>query len=159
MKRNEETKEKICAFYASDYHFEMISLPYITNSLENQKDVVILTENNLNSTIENLISKMNLKEEKKEKILNLNWGNNDLEKFKIISNASKREKELIIFIKGKENYINNVNKNIDKWLNTAKNSKVINCYDIEEVGDNVNKIMEKYNKILSTTGEKEISKI
>ena len=23
------TKEKLCAFFASDYHFEMISLPYI----------------------------------------------------------------------------------------------------------------------------------
>ena len=29
MNKISNTKEKTCAFYASDYHFEMISLPYI----------------------------------------------------------------------------------------------------------------------------------
>ena len=29
MNKSKITKEKTCAFYASDYHFEMISLPYI----------------------------------------------------------------------------------------------------------------------------------
>ena len=31
---SEKTKEKTCAFYASDYHFEMISLPFIEKNLE-----------------------------------------------------------------------------------------------------------------------------
>ena len=61
MNKNQETKEKICAFYASDYHFEMISLPYIEKNLEESKEILILTENNLDDTIRNLISKMNLK--------------------------------------------------------------------------------------------------
>ena len=38
------TKEKICAFYASDYHFEMISLPYISKSMDENKEIIILTE-------------------------------------------------------------------------------------------------------------------
>ena len=29
MEEIQKTKEKTCAFFASDYHFEMISLPYI----------------------------------------------------------------------------------------------------------------------------------
>ena len=33
MNKNQKTKEKTCAFYASDYHFEMISLPFIENIL------------------------------------------------------------------------------------------------------------------------------
>lgn len=69
MNKNQETKEKICAFYASDYHFEMISLPYIEKNIEENKKIVILTENNLEETIKTLISKTNLKEEKKKKIL------------------------------------------------------------------------------------------
>ena len=32
------TKEKVCAFYASDYHFEMITLPCIYKNLEEKKD-------------------------------------------------------------------------------------------------------------------------
>ncbi len=42
-----ESKEKICSFYASDYHFEMIILPYIEKNLEKNKKIIILTENNL----------------------------------------------------------------------------------------------------------------
>ena len=65
------TKEKSCAFYASDYHFEMISLPYISKSMDENKEVVILTENNLKDTVNTLISKTNLKEERQNKILSL----------------------------------------------------------------------------------------
>ena len=52
--------KKICAFYASDYHFEMISLPYIEESLEKRKEIIILTENDLQSTIKTLISNINI---------------------------------------------------------------------------------------------------
>ena len=115
------TKEKDCAFYASDYHFEMISLPYISKSIDENKEVIILTENNLENTVNTLISKMNLKELKKDKILNLDWKNNDLKKFKEISKRSKEDTNMVIFIKGKQNYIENINKNIEKWVMANKN--------------------------------------
>ena len=67
MNKDKNTKEKICAFYASDYHFEMISLPYIESKLEEKNEVIILTENNLEETIKILISRMNLAEEKKKR--------------------------------------------------------------------------------------------
>ena len=54
--------KKICAFYASDYHFEMISLPYIKESLEKRKEIIILTENDLQSTVKTLISNINIEE-------------------------------------------------------------------------------------------------
>ena len=81
MNKNQETKEKICTFYASDYHFEMVSLPYINNKITINKEVIILTENNLEDTVKILISKMNLKESNKNKILNLDWKNDNLNKF------------------------------------------------------------------------------
>ena len=152
MKKNQETKENICALYASDYHFEMVSLPYIEKELEGKKKVFILTENNLEDTIETLISRMNLEENKKNKILNINWKNEDLEKFKEIKNENK---EMTIFIKGTENYIKNINRNIEKWVDTNE-VKIVDCYDIEEVGDNLKNIMNKYNKVLGTAGVKEI---
>ena len=133
---SKNTKEKICAFYASDYHFEMISLPYINKRIENKDEIVILTENNLEETIKTLLEKTNLKEDKKKKILKLNWKNNDLEKFKTIKANINQEKDIVIFIKGKENYIHNVNQNIEKWIPKDNNIKIIDCYDIEEVGEN-----------------------
>ena len=159
MNTKQETKEKLCAFYASDYHFEMISLPYIDKKINEKDEVIILTENNLENTIQTLLSNMNLKEKRKEEILNINWKSNDLEKFKKIKNEVENQKNIVIFIKGKENYIKNINKNIEKWTENAKNLKIIDCYDIEEVGENMDNVMNQYNKILNTSGEKEIKKI
>ena len=156
MLENKNSKDKVCAFYASDYHFEMMTLPYISKKLDESKKVVILSENDLNDTINVLMERTNLKTDKKNKILNLNWNNNDLEKFRMISENVKNQEETIIFVKGKENYINNVNKNIEKWIENNVNSKVINCYDIQEIGSEMNRIMENYGTILSTSGEKAI---
>lgn len=145
------TKEKSCAFYASDYHFEMISLPYISKSMEENKEIIILTENNLEDTVQILISKMNLEEEKQKKILSLDWNNNDLQKFKEISKKSKENSDMVIFIKGKENYIENINKNIEKWVMYDDKIKIIDCYEFFEIEKNIDEIAKKYKKVLGTT--------
>lgn len=150
------TKEKICAFYASDYHFEMISLPYISKSIDENKKIIILTENNLEDTVHTLIERMNLKQAKKNQILKLDWKNDDLEKFKVISKNSKENKNMLIFIKGKENYIENINKNIGKWVEDKQNIKIINCYEFYEIENKIESIAEKYDKILGTSGKIEI---
>ena len=154
MKKN--TKEKICAFYASDYHFEMVSLPYINKRMEKNDEIIILTENDLEQTMKILLERTNLKGDKKEKILSINWKNNDLEKFKTIKTKVNEQKSIIIFIKGKENYIHNVNQNIEKWITNNNKIKIIDCYDIEEIADNLDNIMDKYEKVLGTAGIKEI---
>lgn len=156
MKNMQETKERICAFYASDYHFEMMSLPYINKKIENQEEIVILTENNLEKTIQTFLSKMNLNEKKKEQILELNWKNNNQEKFEKMKEEINQEKEITIFVKGQENYIQKMNENIEQ-LNFKKNQvKIIDCYAIDEIGEDMDEVMEQYDKILRTTGEKEI---
>ena len=150
------TKEKICAFYASDYHFEMISLPYISKSIDENKKIIILTENNLEDTVHTLIERMNLKQVKRNQILKLNWKNDDLEKFKEISKNSKENKNMVIFIKGKENYIDNINKNIEKWVENKQNIKIINCYEFYEIENKIESIAEQYDKILGTSSKIEI---
>lgn len=159
MNINKNTKEKICAFYASDYHFEMMSLPYIDKRIEKEDEIIILTENNLEETMQTLLERTNLKEDKKKQILKLNWKNSNLEKIETIQEKIKQEKDMIIFVKGKENYIHKVNKDIEKWIPKEKHVKIIDCYSIEEIGEDLDEIMNQYDKILRTTGEKEIEKI
>ena len=157
MNKNQKTKEKTCVFYASDYHFEMISLPYINKKLEENKKIIVLTENNLEETIKTLVSKMNLKEENKKRLFEIDWKNNDLIKFKKIKDD--RENNIIIFIKGNENYIKNINENIAKWIEENDDVKIIDCYNIDEVSDKIDEIMNNYKMILNTTGEKHINKL
>lgn len=159
MNINQKAKEKTCAFYASDYHFEMITLPYIERNMEKEKQVIILTENNLEETANKLIERINLNEEKKKKLIKIDWNNNDLNKFKQIKNIADLDEELIILVKGKENYIKNINKNITKWTQKSEKIKIIDCYDMEEIGEKMDEIMEGYKNVLSTTGERKIEKI
>lgn len=159
MNKNKDTKEKVCAFYASDYHFEMISLPYIEKKIENNHEVIILTQNNLEETMKTVLNRTNLKEEKKERILKLDWKNNDTNKFETIQSKMNEEKNIIIFIKGNENYIHHTNRNISQWISEQNKVKIIDCYNIEEVGENLGEVMEQYHKVLRVTGEKEIEKV
>lgn len=145
------TKEKSCAFYASDYHFEMISLPYISKSMDENKEVVILTENDLKDTVSILIEKMSLKKEKQEKILSLDWNHNDLNKFKEINKNSKENKDMVIFIKGKQNYIQNINKNIEKWVIDNNHVDIIDCYEFFEIEEDIEEIAKNYSKVLGTS--------
>ena len=153
MNKNQKTKEKTCAFYASDYHFEMISLPYINKKLDESKEVIVLTENNLKETIKTLVSKINLNEDKKVDILKIDWENNDLNKFKKINEDIKSKKDMVIFVKGKENYIKNINENIEKWTEKSKNVEIIDCYDMEEISKDMDNIMDQYKFTLKTTGK------
>ena len=145
MKKNER-KEKICLFFASDYHFEMISLPYINENLKKNKNVIIMTENNLDNTVNKVLENVNLAKEDKERITKINWKNNDLDKFKEVKNANKE---------GKENYIENMNRNIENWINNS-DVKVVDCYDINEIKEDASNIEKNYTKILSTSGVEKI---
>ena len=150
MKEEQKIKEKICTFYASDYHFEMVCLPYINKNLEQQKEVIVLTQ---------VISRMNLKEEKRNKILKIDWKDNNLNKIKKVEEISKNEKDAIILIKGKQNYIKNMKNNIEEWIKENNEIKTIYCYDMDEVSENMSNIMDQYEAVLTTSGEKERNKI
>lgn len=153
MIKENKREEKLCLFFASDYHFEMISLPYINKKLDESKEVIVLTENNLKETIKKLVSKINLNEDKKVDILKIDWENNDLNKFKKINEDIKSKKDMVIFVKGKENYIKNINENIEKWTEKSKNVEVIDCYDMEEISQDMDNIMDQYKFTLKTTGK------
>ena len=155
MIKADESKEKICMFYASDYHFEMISLPYINKNLKENNNVLVLTENDLNSTIDKLLSMLNLNEEEKNKISKVNWNNNKEEKYKEIELINKNKKETVIFIKGKEKYINDTKKYVADNIDISE-IKVVDCYDVNEIKDKAIDISKEYDKILSTAGIEEL---
>lgn len=151
MVQKNKNHEKVCLFYASDYHFEMISLPYINENLKKDNNVIIMTENDLNGTVDKLLSNVNLTKEEKDKITKIDWKNDNVSKFKEIKSANDNGRETIIFVKGKENYINSANKNIENWINN-NDMKIVDCYDINEVYEDVSNIAKNYNKVLSTSG-------
>ena len=133
--------EKICNFYVSDFHLEMILLPYLNQKLKEEEPVTIISEKNLNQSIKELISKVNLDNKIKNNILNLEW---DSAEIKEIQNNSN------VVLIGTENFIEQKkNKLIDM---DVENLKIIDCYNLQEVEKDVQKIVLIHDKNLNTLG-------
>lgn len=147
---------KTCTFYASDYHFEMIILPYVNKKIDEKNNIVIFTQNNLKNSVDTLISRMNLNEEKKEKILNLDWKNNDFQKFENLKQYERNNKKTVVFIKGTEDYIKSINDSINKNM-IKSNLKIVDCYPVDDLRKNMTDITSKYENYLNTSGETKIN--
>ena len=145
-----ELQENLCTFYTSDYHLEMIMLPYINKNLKNNKDVYVFTQDNLDESINHLVKNVNIEDNIKKKILNINWKNENEDKY---NSLIENNNESIIFVKGNEDYIKKVNKNLNQIKN-YRNIEIIDCYSLDEVGDKVNIITKNYENILMTEGKR-----
>lgn len=137
MIANKENTQTKCCFYVSDFHLEMIILPYINKKIEENKNIVIITENKLEETIKILISKMNIKN--KNKILNLDWNNKDAD--------LKSNQNNIIIINGTKNFIENKNKQLN-YLSEDEN-EFINCYMFNEIKNEIVEITAKHTEVLN----------
>jgi len=131
-----EGAEKTCCFYVSDFHLEMILIPYINEKIE--EDITILTEKNLRESIQIVTSKMNINEKNKQKILQLNW-----------EGAEKIKENSNIIIIGSKNYIEENNEQIKNSNPTS----ILDCYNFEDEKNNMEDIFKNYNNTLNTLGK------
>lgn len=138
MVTEEQKSKKLCCFYASEYHLEMILLPYIKNNLKNS-NFTIFTQKDLSKSINLLLERINLKKEEKEQIKNLNW--------KKKNNIEKDIKKNII-INGDLKYIENIKKELSKIK--ENNFDIVYCYNIEYLNANREYFEKNYDGILNT---------
>lgn len=165
MKKLETHTEKICGFYVSDLHLTTMILPYINKKIKENFNIVTILQNNIEDNIAKLLSRLNLKNDKE--ILKIDWKackdikNNELEK-KLACDIIKN-KNNIVFISGSKEYIDKINKILDKWIFENKNSlgtvKIINCYEVTEFNESIHEILDVHDKILNTSGEKYIYEV
>ena len=163
----ENKVEKLCSFYVSDWHLVTMLLPYINKQINEKANILTILENDIEENIKTLIQKLNLKNE--EKILSLNWKKTNGIKYSEIQNKLKELKKgetlNVILINGKKEYIDIVNKNVEKFLSKNKNIyqninvKIINCFEVSEFNNNIREILNSHDKILNTSGEKEINDV
>ncbi len=137
--------EKICLFCVNEYHLEMILLPYIKERLNNSK-FIIFTEDDLEETINVLLTKLNLKDEINDKIKSIGWKSekkiDDLKKY------IQDDKKTNIIINGSYNYIKRINKAIENSIN--ENIIIIDCFHVGDTNVNIEEISTRYSYILNT---------
>ena len=147
MLTEELNSNKICLFCASDYHLEMILLPYIKERINNL-EFVIFTQNDLDETMKIVLDRVNIDESFKEKIRKLNWKNEDEDNFKNIEEYIKNKKEFNIIVNGDYDYIKNINNNLKNIVN--ENVNIIDCFHVGDINVDIDEIRKNYKYILNT---------
>ena len=100
-----------------------------------------------------------------KEILEIRWTNVNSKKYGDIEELLEKEicktKDNIILINGCQDYIEKNNKNIEKWVNKSgeKKIKIINLFEVTEFNHNIMEILNAHDRILNTSGEKEISDV
>ena len=155
--------EKICGFYVSDWHLITMLLPYVNSKIQENVKITTILENKMEEKIKIFLKKVKLQNEKE--ILNINWNSLKSKKYTDISKTLKKQiqtnKENLVLINGSKEYIEKNNINIEKWMKTSKikNIKIINFFEITEFNNNIIEILDNHNKILNTSGEREIAEV
>ena len=142
MITKEHKINKYCCLYVSDFHLEMILLPYLKNKIDNSK-TLIYTQKDLLESIRILLDKTNLKFEDKKKILNLKYWNNNINEI-----CNENVKEYTIIVNGDREYITNVNNEIRKLKADVVN--IVDCYDINKIDIKSQDINDNYKGVLNT---------
>lgn len=138
----EEKKVKnICNFYVSEYHLEIMLLPYISKKIDNEENITIITEIDLESTLNVVIERINLDKDKKEKIKKIGWNIQNIEN--IISNTN-------VILIGSKKFINE--KVFELKERQVENLEIIACYNYNEVKNDMKEIVSKYDGMLNTLG-------
>ena len=144
MITKELAMKKTCLFCASDYHLEMILLPYIKEKIDDSK-IIVLTQDSLCNTVDILLEKVNISQNIKEKIKNLDWNSNDEKKISEIEKNLKY-RDVNVVINGEYNYI----KEMNQKLKGIENVNIIDCYHIDDKDVNISKLSKEYYYILNT---------
>ena len=110
-----------------------------------------MTQENLEDSMKHLLDKVNLDSDDKKKIEKINWKEKSVEEISEIDTLNNK----VVFVKGTEKYIKNVNQKINEVSN-VQNLQVIDCYDVNNVDESIIDITKDYNSILSTSGLKNL---
>lgn len=168
MKNEENVIKKVCSFYVNEWHLTTMMLPHINENIIKDIKVITLLEKGIKNNIEELVSKMNLKESIKLQILGIDWTSNVKYKYKeiekYIKENLKKQDNIEIIINGKNSYIDIINSNIEEFIN--KNQKklknksitIINCYEVTQF-NNISEVIDKHDLILNTSGYRKIEEV
>jgi len=152
--------KKTCSFYVSNYHLVTMLLPYIKEKTREGASIKTFLEENIEENMMKLVENFNIQGSEKEKILGIDWNLCNTGKYSEIEEKLQQEKVTNIIISGKYEYVEKMNKIIEKWLerndiNTA--ITINNCYNVTKFHGDINNILMQHDNLLNTSGVQEIS--
>ena len=142
-------KRKLCCFYVSDVHLITMLLPYINERINKSTKVITILENDMSRSADKVINAIQGK--KSDELLSIDWKNKDLKYLYELDIENK-----LILIKGKDEFIEKANKIIN---DRKEKCDILNCYEMMQANESLEKILDKHEKIVNTSGEKYPSEV
>lgn len=167
MKFQKGYMRKICSFYAGDCHLATMMLPYLVKKVKTDVQINTILDKDMEKYMKELLERINIEEEIKEKIQAINWKNsqiNQTEVEKFLKGKLKPNTETIIIttiqddnpIKEKINQF--IKMNLDFIIKNNIKVNLIQCYEVSRLKD-INKIINEYDFVLNTSGIHEIKEV
>lgn len=163
---NKENAKKVCSFCVSDLHLITMLLPYLNKKTKEGEHFITISQRDLTEEAKLVLSRLTLNEESKKELMDINWNSNDMSEYNVMEKSLKSvynsTNKLNVVVNGSKEYIENVNNNLSKFLENDEIHnviKIINCYDITKLDDDIKDILKTHDIILNTSGEKEISEV
>ncbi len=153
--------KKVCSFCVSDLHLITMLLPYLNKGINEKEKFITILEKDLTKQVELVLSRLTLNNESKNYLLNIDWNCNILNREAIKKEVLKGN-SINFIVNGTKEYIENTNSKLNKILDSIEiegSVKIINCYDITKLDDDIKEILKTHDMILNTSGEKEISEV
>lgn len=166
MTLEKSNMKKMCSFCVSDWHTATTILPYVKEKTESDEKIISIFEKGFESNITELIKRMGIDKNIKNKITEIDWEAknwNKYEQFEYFMEGNYA-KDINLIVNGDTEYIKKINSYIDMWFSKNNfrikkeegNINVISCYDISD-GFLQESVLPKYDYILNTSGEKRIN--
>ena len=148
--------KRLCNFYVSDLHLSVMLLPYLSKQVNEDVEITTIFEKTEKEAIEEVLEKLNVKN--KNEIMEINWfeKNTNEDVKNTIEKDLENNKKITIIIGGNKKFVLDNNEKIMSYLNemeTNSEIKIINCYNIEEIANEMKSIVKEYDGILNTSGE------
>ena len=153
--------KRMSSFYVNEVHLITMLLPYMERIINENSEIYTVLQNSLEKTVKLLLSKLNLKQNLKEKINSIDWNLKTINDYKKLEKQLNNHSKKYIIINGNEKYVKEINKMLIKYQKNHKENDfiLINCYEIVEFNKNIVNILDNTDKILNTSGEHEVEKI
>lgn len=159
--------KRICSFCVSNWHLVTMLMPYISKKIENE-NVVMLLEEDMSEIASEFLTHIAIEDNLKDRFENLKWQKTsckyaDVKEMFMKSIKERKDVNFIVF--GSEEYIKKMNENINKFMNSNKKIienifvQIIDAYEVMQFNNNLNDILSVHDKILNTSGEKEIEEV
>lgn len=157
----EKSFKRMSSFYVNEVHLITMLLPYMEKIIKEEGEIYTVLQKSLEKTVQLLLSRLNLKQELKDKINSIDWKSKTIKDCKNLEKRINNHSKKYIIINGNEKYVREMNKQIKKLKKGEKYEEIvlINCYDIVEFNKNIIDILNNTDKILNTSGEHEIEEI